>query len=93
MKQGEFCSSDTTLDIAAEPVQNGLHQMIAYINGGVRKEPVIGITGNTFSIPNIFPESGVFQFDLKQPDGTLFDDGSGCPMTIEINAHSCAPKY
>lgn len=91
MKQGEFLSSETTLDIAAVPAQNGTHRLRAYINCGVREEVILGIIPNSFSLPNIFPESGVFQFDIIQPDGTLYDDGSGCPMTLEMNIHSCEP--
>jgi len=93
MKQGEFLHSATSFDIIAHPTQNGNHELRAYINGGTRTALIVGIIENTFTIPNIFPESGVFQFDLVQPDGTLFDDGSGCPMTIEIQLHLCEPNY
>lgn len=93
MKQGEFLHSETEFCIPAVATQNGLHTLKVYLWGAVRTVKLQGVIGKTFCLPNIFPENGVFQFDLIQPDGTLFDDLSGCPMTIEVLIHSCEPNY
>lgn len=85
MKQGIFLSNDDFFQLDLLPVQSGVHTLTVFLNGGaVVTETFSATVGTPFVIPNIFPEFGSFSFTIMNPDRSIYDDGSGCSMTIEV---------
>lgn len=89
MKQAESLSSEPTITLTELSAQTGTHKLIAYIPGtGARTaEFDVAAAGVSFSVPNIFPEIGTYEFDITQPDATKVDDGSGCSMWLKMIVH------
>lgn len=91
MKQGEFLSTDDPLEIEIISPSTGSFTLEAHIPGtGVRTGSFTAVTGVAFSLPNIFPEKGSFNFYIKDPGGAYIGDGSSCPMYLEVNL-ACGP--
>lgn len=83
MKQGIFYSDEQTLKLNAIADANGSHEIVAILNGGVKTEHFEAVNGMQFEVPNVFPETGVFNFDIRRPNGTYYADGSTCGMYLE----------
>lgn len=88
MKQGQFLSSESPVSLVSNAAQDGAHELRVYIPlGGVLTCPFTGSIGVPFAVENIFPEIGTYKIDIVQPDGSFFDDGSGCYLWVEVFAH------
>ena len=91
MKQGTFSRLDTTFELSLQAAQTGTHQLTARVPGGaVVIQDFEGTSGVVLQIPNVFPELGVFEISIFNPDDTELVDGSGCPMTIEVLFSMCS---
>lgn len=91
--QGNFLHSQTTFELDVSASQTGTHTLRSHVYGGVQTEDFEATTGQPFDIPNCVGESGCYEIEIVQPDGTFFSDGSDCPMNICVELHSCKPLY
>jgi hypothetical protein len=91
MNQGSFAHNVDPIVLTEVAAQTGTNTLIVHLPGGaIVQQDFTSTIGVAFSIPNIFPESGSFRFEIIQPDGAAFDDASACSMTLDVLLLSCA---
>ena len=92
MNQGIFYSDDPILKLGIAATQLGLHKINARTPGGAWVPSSFEVNSlGAFEIPNIFNEQGSFIFEIEQPDGSIFEDGSDCSMSVLIRLRGCSP--
>lgn len=90
MNQGTFLSSYSEFELQSEAAQTGEHKVWGQFPGGaIIQETFDATSGQRFTIPNIFNEDGSFNLWVVQPDGTMFEDGSDCPMSVKVMLDGC----
>lgn len=74
------------IDTGLLATQAGIHSVIYYFLDGVKQPQTftIALIGDTFIIPNAFNEFSEAVFQILQPDGTFYTDGTNDVFKVNI---------